>query len=981
NDNDRYWLNGIGYGIYLRESSNNILINNTANSNAYYRQDYGIYLESSSNNNLTDNSLKNNNLYDIFVWVDSDAHCNNIIENTIGTGDWPIKYFNYSATLQDEILSELILCNADNSYIDNITVTVSGDKKNNGILILRTENSNLSNIKSLRNRGFYLYNSSSNTLINNNLTLNNYGFYFSHSSNNTLTNNTANSNRYGGVYFSFSSSNTLTNNTVNSNNNAGIYLHEGSNNNTLTKNIVSLNDYGIYLESSSNNDLIDNTVILNYDNGILLISSTGNSLTNNVVDSNDWGIRLIFSSSNTLTNNTANSNRYGGIYLEDSSDETPSFDVGAGESSESGNTYYVSTNGNDTNLGTEDYPWRTITYAAIQAQAGDTVYIKSGDYGDEHVVISNSGTKGNPIVFQGYKDIPGDIPGSDEMPLINGTLKYGGGSTILIEGKKYITIRNIKVNRNDRGIFMKEGSEHLTLDNIIVTNADAEGIALEKSRYSNIRNCNVTDSGMTNIVIRESNYNVIENCSSYEVTTTPGAATDYHIGISEGHDNILRNCMAVNTRPGHAVLAGHAIGIKDTFSYHTQEYTETHSYNNKIIDCMSYNTGSEVWVSHGAHHNEFINYNIVCDQGACGSFVVRDGAYSNKFTNCRGSRAILVDGTEGMLGQIQKDNIFVNCIFDGQGITFNRAENNTIKNCVITNAAYFYYLRNENKDNIITNCIVNNVDFYINTVSGASGEPTITYTDFYNNGFDTPVGTGNIEVNPLFVDPENGDYHLKSEYGRWDGLSWVYDAETSPCIDAGNPTDDYCYEPQSNGGRINMGAYGNTDEASKSSSSGECEDLIYTASNNNISSNEFINNTQYGAYLHGSGYNIFWLNNFTDNGFNAYEEPVSLSNDWNITDTGNYWDDFTSNPGYPDNYTIPGPGDGIDYHPLNEICYLPWDVTGDGYVGIDDIVSVAEHFGESPGHPDWDPVYDVNDDDYVGIDDIVEVAEHFGESC
>ena len=58
----------------------------------------------------------------------------------------------------------------------------------------------------------------------------------------------------------------------------------------------------------------------------------------------------------------------------------------------------------------------------------------------------------------------------------------------------------------------------------------------------------------------------------------------------------------------------------------------------------------------------------------------------------------------------------------------------------------------------------------------------------------------------------------------------------------------------------------------------------------------------------------------------------------------------------------------------------PYDVTGDGYCGIDDIVAVAEHFGTSPDHPMWNPIYDVNCDDYVGIDDIVEIAEHFGET-
>ena len=80
------------------------------------------------------------------------------------------------------------------------------------------------------------------------------------------------------------------------------------------------------------------------------------------------------------------------------------------------------------------------------------------------------------------------------------------------------------------------------------------------------------------------------------------------------------------------------------------------------------------------------------------------------------------------------------------------------------------------------------------------------------------IGTGNIFVDPLFADPANGDYHLKSQYGRWDpaSQSWVNDAVTSPCIDAGHPAADYSNEPQPNNSRINMGAYGNTPEASRS---------------------------------------------------------------------------------------------------------------------------------------------------------------------
>ncbi len=73
-------------------------------------------------------------------------------------------------------------------------------------------------------------------------------------------------------------------------------------------------------------------------------------------------------------------------------------------------------------------------------------------------------------------------------------------------------------------------------------------------------------------------------------------------------------------------------------------------------------------------------------------------------------------------------------------------------------------------------------------------------------------GEGNINADPLFVDPDNGDYHLRSEQGRYwpEHDVWVLDEITSPCVDGGDPTADYSGEPMANGGRINMGAYGGT---------------------------------------------------------------------------------------------------------------------------------------------------------------------------
>jgi hypothetical protein len=81
----------------------------------------------------------------------------------------------------------------------------------------------------------------------------------------------------------------------------------------------------------------------------------------------------------------------------------------------------------------------------------------------------------------------------------------------------------------------------------------------------------------------------------------------------------------------------------------------------------------------------------------------------------------------------------------------------------------------------------------------------------------TASGTGNVSMDPLFADPNSGDYHLCSQRGQyWPQYRlWYLGDVTSPCIDAGDPADDWSLEPEPNGGRIDMGAHGGTAYASK----------------------------------------------------------------------------------------------------------------------------------------------------------------------
>jgi hypothetical protein len=71
-----------------------------------------------------------------------------------------------------------------------------------------------------------------------------------------------------------------------------------------------------------------------------------------------------------------------------------------------GNNYYVSPSGNDSNPGTSSQPWLTIRKAANTMVAGDTVNIHAGTY-DEDVQPVNSGKANKYITYRAFGD--GDV--------------------------------------------------------------------------------------------------------------------------------------------------------------------------------------------------------------------------------------------------------------------------------------------------------------------------------------------------------------------------------------------------------------------------------------------------------------------------------------------------------------------------------------------------------------------------------------------
>jgi len=102
----------------------------------------------------------------------------------------------------------------------------------------------------------------------------------------------------------------------------------------------------------------------------------------------------------------------------------------------------------------------------------------------------------------------------------------------------------------------------------------------------------------------------------------------------------------------------------------------------------------------------------------------------------------------------------------------------------------------------IRDCIFSAAGGYAVRDDAGLSETGIDYNLYPASGVDPSVTEGGHSLpngdDPIFVDAANGDYHLDS---------------CSPAVDSGDPAEDFSLEPQPNGGRINLGRYGNTIEA------------------------------------------------------------------------------------------------------------------------------------------------------------------------
>jgi hypothetical protein len=436
--------------------------------------------------------------------------------------------------------------------------------------------------------------------------------------------------------------------------------------------------------------------------------------------------------------------------------------------------------------------------------------------------------------------------GTDETALLDGfTIAYGNADIFPAHG-------------DGGGMYNAAGSPTLTRCTFYANSADYNGGGVSNLLDSNPTLTDCTFSG-NSANFGGGMYNWLDSNPTLTNCTFSGNSVKGYFadggGICNGNnsDPILTDC----TFSGNSANNGGAI---------------CNSHSSPVLsDCKFSENSAEIGggMVNGFESDPILtNCTFSRNSAGCGGGMFNGGG-NPTLINCTfsGNAAELGGGMENF----ESDPTLTNCTFsgnsadeDGGGMYNCWPSNPTLANCTFSGnkAGWSGGMFNLGATATLTNCTFSgNTGSYAGGICTISAEVTVTDSILWGNspqeifgkaavsysdvegGFS---GEGNIDVDPLFADPGHwdpngtpedpnddywvdGDYHLKSQAGRWDSdsQSWIQDDTTSPCIDAGNPNTPIGYERFPNGGIVNMGAYGGTAEASKSYFGGPvCETIV-----------------------------------------------------------------------------------------------------------------------------------------------------------
>ena len=234
----------------------------------------------------------------------------------------------------------------------------------------------------------------------------------------------------------------------------------------------------------------------------------------------------------------------------------------------------------------------------------------------------------------------------------------------------------------------------------------------------------------------------------------------------------------------------------------TSSYTFTSfSFVNKGLTIQGESEGGAVFDGNGAKvgvasDNTVFTQNFLdVEFTNCAGYNIYEGIFEigvANFTRCKFHNLNFQNPRAGIMEALSNTSleqtvVFTSCLFynlnntssgDEAGFLLggnnNRTATATLNNCIIhiynsSNITNIVGDNNSDKNMYLTNTILLNDSTNEITIEPIRGESTMNYSCYYNF-IEPPAGSNNINSDPLFIDPANGNYNL---------------SPTSPCIDAG----------------------------------------------------------------------------------------------------------------------------------------------------------------------------------------------------
>jgi len=414
-------------------------------------------------------------------------------------------------------------------------------------------------------------------------------------------------------------------------------------------------------------------------------------------------------------------------------------------------TYFVSPAGNNSNPGTLQYPWLTVTKAAQTLVAGDTVFVRQGTY-NERVQPVNSGTDNNYVVYASY---PGELAVIDG----NGISIPAWEGLFELYQDNYIVIYGLRIINSDAAGILCESSDNLVIMNNQTYNTVSSGIGVWDSKNILIDSnevelaCNDGEQECISVAMTDS----FEICYNHVHHNGPGSNGGEGIDAKDGASNglIHHNIVHDLTRLGIYV---------DAWDKHTYNIEV---YNNVVYNCSAYGfvVASEAG---GLLENVKIYNNLAYNNRYVGISITGHGL---PVPNHPIHNIIIINNTVYKNGWISS----------GWGGGINIEESADVENIIIRN-----------------NICSKNLSFQIADEVGVSQYLTVDYNliDGFMGYPGEMYGSDSVVGDPLFVDTIIYNLHI---------------TENSPAVDVASsvfaPVFDYDGNPRPSGSGYDIGAY------------------------------------------------------------------------------------------------------------------------------------------------------------------------------